>query len=113
VSSRERDLVLKVSNPKHLRRDLQAYERIPPTLRNRYFAKIYWKSKYCLLQKYGEKGHVPAERLTRLKKIGRRYGLTDIRPSNIRRVDGHFKIVDANPGRRASLRSSTRNRRRR
>jgi len=100
VSSRERDLVLKTSNPRRLYDDWRAYSRLPPTLRNRYFAKIYWKTKYCLLQKYGKPGRVPPERLSKLKAVAQRHGLTDVRDSNIRMVDGIFKIVDASPAKK-------------
>ena len=97
VSSRARDLVLKTSNPANIKNDWRAYHRIPPTLRNRYFAKIYWTTKYCLLQKHGKGTRgIPKEVKKRLMEIGRQFGLKDIRPANIRKVDGHFKIVDAN-----------------
>lgn len=96
VSSRARDLVLKTSNPRNIRNDERAYKRFPEKLRNRYFSKIYWRTKYCLLQKYGKGGKVPEKRMTQLKSVAKRYGLTDVRPANIRKVDGRFKIVDAN-----------------
>jgi len=103
VSSRARDLVLKTSNPKNIRSDRRAYRRLPPTIRNRYFAKIYWTTKYCLLQKYGRQAdHIPPRQLKKLKAVARACGLTDVRPGNIRKVDGRFKIVDANLGRRMS-----------
>ena len=96
VSSRARHLVLKTSSPKNIRNDWRAYNKIPENLRNRYFARIYWKTKYCLLQKYGTKRIVPLPALHRLQRFGSEFGLTDIRPANVRKVDGHFKIVDAN-----------------
>ncbi len=99
VSSRERDLVLKTSSRKSIHHDERAYRRVPRTLRNRYFAKIYWRTKYCLLQKYGRPGRVPPDRLAKLKEVGGRYGLTDLREENIRRVEEAYKIVDANIGR--------------
>lgn len=95
VSSRARDLVLKTSVPKKTRNDERAYRRIPENIRNRYFAKVYWRTKYCLLQKYGEEADVPAAKLAQLKAIGKKFGLSDIRPANVRKVDGLFKIVDA------------------
>jgi hypothetical protein len=33
--------------------------------------------------------------LKKLRAFGRKRGLTDIKPDNIRKVDGRFKIVDA------------------
>ncbi len=95
VSSRARNLVLKTSQPKNIRNDERAYRRLPSNLRNRYFAKIYWRTKYCLLQKYGKRTSIPSDRLKKLKSIAKQYKLTDVRPDNVRKVDGHFKIVDA------------------
>ena len=97
IYSQEKTLVLKLSNPKNIRSDLRVYRRLPRKIRNRYFAKVYWHTKYCLLQKYGREVNVPLRVLERLRKIGRQYGLRDIRPANIRKVEGRFKIVDANP----------------
>lgn len=97
VYSRSRTLALKTSNPKNIRTDFRAYKRIPATIRNRYFGKIYWGTKYCLLQKYGRDAHVPESVLRKLKAIGKQYGLKDIRPANIRKIDGRFKIIDALP----------------
>jgi hypothetical protein len=64
------------------------------------FAKVYWRTKYCLLQKFGSECDVPPSRLARLKQIARKYGLTDVRPGNIRCVGGVGKIVDATVVRR-------------
>lgn len=100
ISSRERDLVLKTSATRNLRNEERVYRRIPPTLRNRYFAKIYWRTKYCLLQKYGTPGKIPATRFEKLRTIGKQCGLTDVRPANIRSIGGIFKIIDANLSRR-------------
>ena len=100
VSSRGRDLVLKTSSRKNLRVDERAYKRLPANVRNRYVAKIYWRTKYCLLQKYGTEAPVPPARLAKLGAVARHHGLTDIRPANIRRVGHVFKIVDANISKR-------------
>jgi len=96
VSSPARHLVLKTASSRSILWDLRVYKRLPATIRNRYFAKVYWRTKYCLLQKYGKEGKIPTDRLGQLKSIGKRYGLGDIRPVNIRKIDGRFKIVDAN-----------------
>ncbi len=100
VYSRARDLVLKTGSRKKIGEDIRAYRRLPARggRRHRYFARIYWRTKYCLLQKFGKAAKVPAGRLRRLKAVGRRYGLKDIRPANVRKVDGRFKIVDASMG---------------
>lgn len=97
VSSTARDLALKLAGSRYIRRDIRLYRAIPNGVRNRYFAKVYWATKYCLLQKYGEKRKVPTRVLEKLRGRGEKLGLSDVRPDNIRRVDGHFKIVDANP----------------
>lgn len=75
--------------------DWLAYHNLPRNIRNRYFAKICWLTDHCLLQKYGREGRVPERVLRKLKDVGRKYGLRDIKPANIRKVDGKFKIVDA------------------
>jgi hypothetical protein len=100
VSSRERELVLKTANRRSIHADQIAYRRIPSTIRHRYFGKIYWRTRYCLLQKYGSPGPVPPDRLQKLKAVARRYHLDDVKEANVRKINGTFKIVDANPIRR-------------
>jgi len=95
ISSRERDLVLKISKEKSIRNDIEAYDKLPRTIRNRYFAKVYWNTKYCLLQKYGKAVKVSPKVVESLKRKVRSYGLCDVRADNIRKVNGIFKIVDA------------------
>lgn len=96
VHSMARDLVLKTSNAKNIRADIRAYSRLPASIRNRYFAKIYWATRHMLLQKYGRAAErVPDDVLRRLKAVGKEHRLTDIRPANIRKVEGKYKIVDA------------------
>lgn len=96
ISSRERDLVLKISKEKNIKSDMEAYYQLPRTIRNRYFAKIYWNTKYCLLQKYGKAVKISPKVVERLKKKVKPWGLSDVRADNIRKVGGRFKIVDAN-----------------
>ncbi len=93
-----RDLVLKAGSASSTRRDWSVYNSLPKGIRNRYFAKIYWPTKYFVLQKFGERVPVPSDELRRLKTKTRKY-LTDVRLANIRFVDGHFKVVDAHPRR--------------
>ena len=95
VSTRAKDLVLKTSNRTNIQNDERAYKRIPQNIRNRYFAKVYWRTKYCLLQKYGRSFNAPPEKLRKLKVIANKYRLTDVRPANVRKVGTQFKIVDA------------------
>jgi hypothetical protein len=97
VRSRARKLVLKLSHARSTRRDWRVYHLLPAGIRNRHFAKIYWHTKYCSLQKYGEKVRVPKQELQKLRIRVREYGLKDIKADNVRRVEGRFKIVDANP----------------
>ena len=70
---------------------------MPKNVRNRYFAKIYWRSKggRFILQKYGEDVKVPERELIRLKLIGKEYGLKDVREANIMKFERKLKIVDA------------------
>lgn len=96
VSSTARNLVLKTARSRYIRRDLELYKTIPSRVRNRYFAKIYWGTKYCLLQKYGKEKNVPQKIRKKLKAKGKEFGLSDVRDDNIRWVDRRFKIVDAN-----------------
>jgi len=95
ISSRSRDLALKISREENIRKDIEVYNKLPKRIRNRYFAKIYWSTQYCLLQKYGKAATVPQETIEHLKNKLKPYNLSDIRPANIRKVDGKFKIVDA------------------
>src|SRR5712691_3372301 len=94
-----RDLVLKAGSATSTKRDWDVYIGLPKGIRNRYFARIYWPTKYFVLQKFGEKRPVPPDELRRLRAKTRKY-LTDVREDNIRFVDGHFKIVDAHPSKR-------------
>lgn len=96
ISSRARDLALKVSREDNIRNDVSVYNQLPKNVRNRCFAKIYWNTKHCLLQKYGKSIIVPPEVIQSLKEKVKPFGLVDVRAANITRVDGKFKIVDAN-----------------
>ena len=48
-----------------------------------------------MLQKYGRKVRVPAREIERLKLVGAKYHLKDVREANIMKFDSGFKIVDA------------------
>lgn len=95
ISTRTRDLVLKTGDAKYIRRDHAIFAGIRGRGRHRDFAKIYWATTYCMLQKYGKKRKVPYSELQRLKEEAGKRGLCDIKQANIRFVDGAFKIVDA------------------
>ena len=74
---------------------MNTYNKLPLKTRNKNYAKIYWAKDIFMLQKWGEKVEVPPDEVKRLKSWGKAHGLTDIRPANIMRVEGRFKIVDA------------------
>ena len=95
ISTRTRDLVLKTADAKYIRRDYGIFAGISGKGRHRDFAKTYWATKYCMLQKYGKKKKVPHTELVRLKAEARKRHLGDVREDNIRFVEGRFKIVDA------------------
>jgi hypothetical protein len=99
--------VLKISNEVSTRRDLQVYKRLPKSIRNRYFAKLYWQTKYCSLQKYGSKETVPAAEKIKLTEVGKKYGLIDIRDDNIRSFGRQFKIIDAHPSKKLRLKRNS------
>ena len=95
ISTRARDLVLKTADAKYIRRDYAIFSGISGRGRNRDFAKVYWATKYCMLQKYGKRRRVPHTELLRLRQEARKRHLGDVREDNIRFVEGGFKIVDA------------------
>jgi len=99
IYSRSFKRVIKISNFKSTNRDWDLYHRLPRTIRNLYFAKIYWHTKYCSLQKFGRKAVVPQVQLEKLKRRVKQYGLTDVRAENIRKFGKGFKIIDAYPAR--------------
>lgn len=96
IHSSKRKLVLKIGRRmKHIRKDFVTYNSLSSSIRNRYFAKIYWRKGLFMLQKYGKKVKVPEKDLEKLKIIGNKYGLKDIREANVMKFDNKFKIVDA------------------
>jgi hypothetical protein len=95
VTNNARDLVLKIGQKYYIDYDDKVYKNLPKKIRNRYFAKIYWRTKYTLLQKYGKTTRVSGEELKKLKEIGKKYAMWDIRQANIRKINGSNKIVDA------------------
>jgi hypothetical protein len=95
VSTRRRDLVLKTGNAKSIRRDYGIFAGLSGKGSRRDFAKVYWRTKYCMLQKFGQKKKVPSRELARLKEVARKRKLGDVREANVRYVDRTFKIIDA------------------
>jgi len=97
IHSSKKKLVLKEGSRKAIRKDYTTYKRIPGKVRNRVFAKIYWRSKdgKFMLQKYGKRVKVPKNQLEKLKQVGNEYNLKDIREANVMKFGNKFKIVDA------------------
>lgn len=95
LKHKQHDLALKVGQAKWLERDHRAYRQLPPRLRHVYFAKVFWHTKYTLLQEFGVEAEVTPRQLLQFRAIANRYGLLDITCDNIRKVDGALKIIDA------------------
>jgi hypothetical protein len=88
-------LVLKVGKTEAIEHDHRAYKQMPASLRHVYFARVFWHTKYCLLQEYGAEAEVSTRELAQLRAIATKYGLLDISCDNIRSVNGNLKIIDA------------------
>jgi len=89
-------VVLRVGAKKSIANDHHTYKQVPETKRHQYFAKIYWHTKYCLLQQYGEPANVTPEQLRELRQAVYRYGIFDVKADNLRTIDGEIRIIDAN-----------------
>ena len=89
------ELALKIGKPEAIELDHETYRRMPPSVRQVYFARIFWHTKYCILQEYGVEAEVSTEVLVQIRAIAGKYGLLDITCDNIRSVNGNLKIIDA------------------
>jgi hypothetical protein len=89
------ELALKTGKSQDIEFDHKAYKQLPGSLRYIYFARVFWHTKYCLLQEYGIETEASNEGLAQLRAIANKYGLLDITCDNIRKVNGNLKIVDA------------------
>jgi len=96
VRSLEEEVVLKVGAKRVIENDHIAYKRVPESMRHMLFAKIFWHTKYCLLQEYGIKANVTKEQLTCVRQAIYKYGIFDIKADNLRWVEGELKVIDAN-----------------
>ncbi len=96
IHSADQKIVLKIGTKKTIENDHRAYKRVPESIRHQVFAKIFWHTKYCLLQEYGFPVQVNEAELTRLRRIVYRYGIFDVKVENLKRIDGELKIIDAN-----------------
>jgi hypothetical protein len=96
IHSNKKKLVLKIGRrEKDIRKDYATYLSLPKSVRNIYFAKIYWIDGLFMLQKYGKATKVPDNEFKRLREFGAKYGLKDVRTANIMKFGKIFKIVDA------------------
>lgn len=96
IHSLDQEIVLKVGAKKSIENDHRAYNRVPENQRHQLFAKIFWHTKYCLLQQPGSPAKVSQKELDNLSGIGYNYGIFDIKADNLMRIDGKLKIIDAN-----------------
>jgi len=96
IHSMDQKIVLKVGTRKSIENDHRAYKRVPESMRHQVFARIFWHTKYCLLQEYGFPAQANARELNRLRRIVYRYGIFDVKAENLKRINGELKIIDAN-----------------
>lgn len=90
------DVVIKVGPHKSIEADHRVYKAVPKDKRSRYFARIFWHTKYCLLQEYGEPAAATQEQLNCLRQAVYKYGVFDVKAENLRWINGELKIIDAN-----------------
>jgi hypothetical protein len=96
IQSNDRMFILKVGKNESIENDHRIYKRLPKKIRTKYFAKIFWHTKYCLLQEYGQAVEVTDEQLENLRKILSPYGLIDLKRENFKKIDDQLKLIDAN-----------------
>jgi len=96
IHSVDQKIVLKVGTKRSIENDHRAYKRLPESIRHQLFARIFWHTKYCLLQEYGFPAHITNEQLAYLKRVVYKYGFYDIKAENLKVIDGKLKIIDAN-----------------
>jgi hypothetical protein len=89
-------IVLKVGAKRIIENDHHAYKAVPESLRHQLFARIFWHTKYCLLQEYGYPAQVSPEELMRIRWAVYSYGIFDVKAENLKRISGELKIIDAN-----------------
>jgi hypothetical protein len=92
----DHQVVLKVGPKKSIEGDHQAYQHVPKNVRHQFFARIFWHTKYCLLQQYGEPAYVTATELNCLRRAVYKYGIVDVKEENLRMINGDLRIIDAN-----------------
>lgn len=92
----DHNVVLKIGPHKSIEADHGVYKAVPEKKRHRYFARIYWHTRYCLLQEYGEPAAVTQMQLNCLRQAVYKYGVFDVKAENLRWINGELKIIDAN-----------------
>jgi hypothetical protein len=92
----DQKFVLKVGAKKSIENDHRAYKRVPESMRHQLFARIFWHTKYCLLQEYGFPAKVTPMELANLRRVVYKYGISDVKADNLKRIDGQLRIIDAN-----------------
>ena len=96
IHSIDQKIVLKVGPKNSIEKDHRAYKRVPESMRHQLFARIFWHTKYCLLQQYGSSANASKNELDNLKRIVYQYGIFDIKTENLKRINGEIRIIDAN-----------------
>jgi hypothetical protein len=96
IHSIDQKIVLKVGTKTSIEKDHRAYKRVPESKRHQLFARIFWHTKYCLLQEYGSPTNSTQKELDSLRQLVYKYGISDIKSDNLKRIDGKLKIIDAN-----------------
>jgi hypothetical protein len=95
LSHKAHVLALKVGRAQSVEYDHKVYKKLPRDIRHVYFARIFWHTKYSLLQEWGVEVEVAPEQLLQIRMIAEKNGLLDITCNNIRSVNGSLKIIDA------------------
>jgi hypothetical protein len=90
------DVVIKIGPHKSIEADHSVYKAVPEDKRHRYFARIYWHTRYCLLQEYGVPVTATQEQLNCLRQAVYKYGVFDVKTENLSWINGELKIIDAN-----------------
>jgi len=91
VKSNKRVLVFKVG------RDVETQYKIYQDLKGKHklkYAKIYWTTKRCLLQRYCKKVDVPKNLIKENKKIAKKLGYSDWRKANIGMFRNEIVVFD-------------------
>ncbi|MDR0470624.1 MAG: hypothetical protein LBH79_02715 [Nitrososphaerota archaeon] len=92
----DRRVVLKIGPKRNIESDHHAYKAVPEQNRHQFFAKIYWHTRYCMLQEYGLPAQPTPEQIQGFRYALARYGIVDIKATNLCMINGGLRLVDAN-----------------